>query len=632
MNWFRNLRIAPKLQFGFAAVTLIAGVIGWLGLSAVGSVDESGRAMYRDELIPIRDLSYANAAVLDARQNARAMLLAKTVQERQKCVESIEVNKKETEDYISAYLKTSPSAQARELLSKFQSEYGTYQRERVKIIDLALDMETEKALKLQDGLAKDAQAAARKALRDLIEFNVSGAEQRDKDNAAMVGATRTRILLFIGLGMAIGVALSILITRMIATPVGKLTAAADKLASGDVDVNVEIQSKDELGVLADSFRTVSGLIADRSRIAQKIAAGDLRAKVRVKSDKDILGQSLAQVIDSMETVTAAAVEIAKGNLTVEIKERSEHDELMRALAGMVHELTKTVTAIKSAANEVAAGSRMLSTTTTQLSQGASEQSASAEEASSSMEQMVSNIAQSADNARQTEKIAARSAEDALGGGKSVTEAVAAMRVIASKISIIEEIARQTNMLALNAAIEAARAGEHGKGFAVVAAEVRKLAERSQRAAAEINQLSGSTVNVAETAGQMLDALVPNIRKTAELVQEISAASNEQNTGAQQINTALQQLQTVIQQNATAAEEMAATSEELSGQAEQMVRTIEFFRVAEGSGVGGRVGETGKEMRNLAAAVSHAPRKPERRQVALASDKGSGGLDEDFERF
>jgi methyl-accepting chemotaxis protein len=150
----------------------------------------------------------------------------------------------------------------------------------------------------------------------------------------------------------------------------------------------------------------------------------------------------------------------------------------------------------------------------------------------------------------------------------------------NKISIIEEIARQTNMLALNAAIEAARAGEHGKGFAVVAAEVRKLAERSQKAAGEINQLSASSVKVAEKAGEMLEKLVPDIQKTAELVKEISAASNEQNTGAEQINTALQQLEKIIQQNASASEEMASTSEELSGQAEQLLGTINFFHVAE----------------------------------------------------
>ncbi|WP_235264124.1 methyl-accepting chemotaxis protein, partial [Geoalkalibacter ferrihydriticus] len=206
------------------------------------------------------------------------------------------------------------------------------------------------------------------------------------------------------------------------------------------------------------------------------------------------------------------------------------------------------------------------------------QAAAAEEASSSMEQMAANIRQNADNAMQTEKIAAKSAQDARQGGEAVGKTVTAMKQIADKISIVEEIARQTNLLALNAAIEAARAGEHGKGFAVVAAEVRKLAERSQTAAAEISDLSGSSVEIAEQAGKMLTQMVPDIQKTAELVQEIAAASKEQDAGAEQVNKAIQQLDQVIQQNASASEEMASTSEELSSQAEQLQQAIAYFKV------------------------------------------------------
>ncbi|MBF0426111.1 MAG: hypothetical protein HQL66_09885, partial [Magnetococcales bacterium] len=216
-----------------------------------------------------------------------------------------------------------------------------------------------------------------------------------------------------------------------------------------------------------------------------------------------------------------------------------------------------------------------------LSQGATEQAASVEETSAAMEQMASNIANNTETSQATEKIAHKASKDAEEGGNAVNEAVTAMKEIASKISIIEEIARQTNLLALNAAIEAARAGEHGKGFAVVAAEVRKLAERSQMAAGEISQLSATSVQVAEKAGGIISKLVPDIRKTAELVQGIASSSQEQTLGAQQINTAIQQLDQVIQQNAGASEEMAATSEELSAQAEILAQAISFFRVGEG---------------------------------------------------
>jgi methyl-accepting chemotaxis protein len=258
--------------------------------------------------------------------------------------------------------------------------------------------------------------------------------------------------------------------------------------------------------------------------------------------------------------------------------RSERDELMKALAAMVKKLSDVVVDVKGSADNVATGSQQMSASSEQLSQGATEQASSIQEVSSSMEQMSSNIKQNADNATQTEKIALKAAVDAKEGGEAVSQTVEAMKQIASKITIIEEIARQTNLLALNAAIEAARAGEHGKGFAVVASEVRKLAERSQKAAGEITQLSGSSVEVAEKAGKLLARILPDVQKTSELVQEITAASREQDNGGAQINKALQQLDQVIQANASSSEEMSATSDELARQAVQLQSAIAFFKV------------------------------------------------------
>ncbi len=297
-----------------------------------------------------------------------------------------------------------------------------------------------------------------------------------------------------------------------------------------------------------------------------------------KGQYNIIKNNLNSLIIAMNEITEVAEDIASGNLMVTAKERSDSDKLMRALGSMISKLTEVVENVQSASNNVSSGSQELSSSSEQMSQGATEQAAAAEEASSSMEQMTSNIKQNAENAQQTEKIALKSAEDAKEGGKAVTETVQAMKEIASKINIIEEIARQTNLLALNAAIEAARAGEHGKGFAVVASEVRKLAERSQTSAAEISKLSASSVQVAEKAGKMLSMIVPDIQRTAELVQEITASSNEQNSGAGQINGAIQQLNQVIQQNASASEEMSSTAEELSSQAGQLQDTIAFFKV------------------------------------------------------
>jgi methyl-accepting chemotaxis protein len=276
-------------------------------------------------------------------------------------------------------------------------------------------------------------------------------------------------------------------------------------------------------------------------------------------------------------------QVAAGDLTakeISVRSSDELGELGRMINVMIRELKELIGKIRESAEGTTSHAAQIASGSEVLSRGASEQASSVEEVSSSMEEMVANIRQNAHTAQQTEKIAHQAAESTKEGGKAVGETVTAMKEIAGKIAFIEEIARQTNLLALNAAIEAARAGEHGKGFAVVASEVRKLAERSQAVAVEINMLSLTSVEVAEQAGQLLNRIVPDIQKTAEMVMEISGASAEQNAGAEQINKAIQQLDKVVQQNAGASEEMAATAAGLSSQAEQLLLTVSSFKMAD----------------------------------------------------
>jgi methyl-accepting chemotaxis protein len=352
------------------------------------------------------------------------------------------------------------------------------------------------------------------------------------------------LLIVAGAALVIAIGATIWIATTISSGLRKVKTVADAVAIGDLDQNIEIKSNDEIKDLVDTINVMTGNLRNTATIADQIANGDLTVTPKALSDKDTLGLSLESMVERLRGVVADAL---------------------------------------SAANNVSSGSQELSASSEQLSQGATEQASSAEEASASMEEMAANIKQNADNAAQTEKIARQSAKDAEASGEAVGRAVGAMRTIAEKISIVQEIARQTDLLALNAAVEAARAGEHGKGFAVVASEVRKLAERSQAAAAEISALSGQTVSVATEAGDMLTRLVPDIRKTAELISEISAACREQDIGASQINEAIQQLDKVTQQNAGASEEMSGTSEELAAQAEELQTSIAFFRVDRAAG-------------------------------------------------
>ena len=371
-----------------------------------------------------------------------------------------------------------------------------------------------------------------------------------------------------------------------------LLAQTDILINGAADGELDKRANAEMfvggwnqlvkGVNATVTNIVNPLMVTATYV-DRISKGDMPPVITdvYKGEYNLIKNNLNNLVNATNNITENAKKVSQGNLMVELKKRSDNDELMESLAVMVDKLKEVVTEVQSAADNVASGGQEMSSTAQQMSQGATEQAASAEEVSSSMEEMAASIRQNTDNAMQTEKIAIKSAADAKEGGKAVTETVSAMKEIATKISIIEEIARQTNLLALNAAIEAARAGEHGKGFAVVAAEVRKLAERSQKAAGEIAGLSTRSVAVAEQAGEMLNKMLPDIQRTAELVQEIAASSKEQDTGAEQINKAIQQLDQVIQQNASASEEMASTTEELSSQAEQLKSTIAFFTLGAG---------------------------------------------------
>ncbi|MEN3151290.1 methyl-accepting chemotaxis protein, partial [Neorhizobium sp. IRAMC:178] len=390
----------------------------------------------------------------------------------------------------------------------------------------------------KSGAQKVSQTDIRQAL-NLLESNLGEIlkiERQSMTDATVAtdqqySSTSTRLTILTAVAALIAIMAAIWIALGISRGLKKIATVANAVAIGDLNQKVGIKTNDEIKDLIDTVNIMTDNLRNTATVADRIAAGDLSVEAKPLSDKDMLGIAMQSMIANLRTTAGVADRIANGDLTISPKPLSDKDVLGLALQSMVERLRGVVGDALAASDNVSSGSQELSASSEQLSQGATEQASSAEEASASMEQMAANIKQNADNAAQTEKIARQSSRDAEASGQAVGRAVGAMRTIAEKISIVQEIARQTDLLALNAAVEAARAGEHGKGFAVVASEVRKLAERSQAAAAEISALSGDTVQVATEAGEMLNKLVPDIQKTAELVSEISAACREQDIGA-----------------------------------------------------------------------------------------------------
>lgn len=582
------MRFTIKMKLGLAFGLIIALLVGTAvyGISSLGSLNQAITDLVAG---PAKRLEYAltsNVKMLEMVRAQKNLILAQTADEARGFRENGQTAKTELMATLDSGLAIA-SEQGRPIWEKARVEANEFFAVDQQVQELQARGDIAGAQAISAGKGRTIANALSASLVEILTIQQQGMIKADQDTNEQYANTRTLMITVAGIAAAIAIAAAVWIAMGISAGLRKVMAVADAVAIGDLNQNVEIKSNDEIRDLVDRINTMTGNLRNTAHIASQIANGDLTIEAKPLSEKDTLGLALESMVERLRSVVADAL---------------------------------------SASDNVSSGSQELSSSSEQLSQGATEQASSAEEASASMEEMASNIKQNADNAAQTEKIARQSAKDAEASGQAVNRAVGAMRTIAEKISIVQEIARQTDLLALNAAVEAARAGEHGKGFAVVASEVRKLAERSQAAAAEISGLSGETVQVATEAGEMLNRLVPDIQKTAELVSEISAACREQDIGASQINEAIQQLDKVTQQNAGASEEMSATSEELAAQAEELQASIAFFRVdnagASRKGAARAVVSKAASFRPAASRVAAA--SPTRPLARTASDNSIGG--------
>ncbi len=477
--------------------------------------------------------------LIDLKNTERAMIAAET-EEMNKII-LLEAGKIENKlESLLTELGGTLNGTDKALFDRLQMQYNNFYTLHLQVMDIARKRGKITAEALSEGDVERLDNESDAILSE-IERGIEGklAQDRITTDEMYASAVRTMFIL-IAVAVIIGAAVAAWLLKDIASSLSVAKTAIRKVAHGDFSTEINIVKRDEIGEMLEELKTMLEKLRGSVDIAKQVSKGDLTMDFNAMTNKG--------------------------------------GDLDNALEAMVNNLRNITTTIYNGAASVSTASHQVAAASQQMSQGAQEQASASEEVSASMEQMIANIEQNTNNSQETEKIANKAANDIKVSNVSVSETVDAITTIAEKITIIEEIASKTDLLALNAAVEAARAGEHGKGFAVVAAEVRKLAERSQRAAAEINEISARTVKMAKDSKDMLTSTLPDINRTAELVQEIASASTEQSQGANQVNKAIQQLSTVTQSNASAAEEMSSNAEELNTLAEELKNAIGYFNI------------------------------------------------------
>lgn len=554
MKWYKNLNIAPKLIIGFLVVSIVAAVVGIVGLINIKNINEEDTLLYTQNTLGIAYSgdTYANFERL--RYNALKLTVVQTEEEEAECVAKVEELCSKVDDLLLKYKNTIESdedaAYIEEIDAKWK-EYRGYMQRVIEYNNAGQDVEAEKVILIDSKKSGD---ELRADFVILMEKDAADAEQRSQQNDTLASKAVITMLIVIAFGVLISISLGVYISRLISVPLKKLDMAADKIALGDVsNIIIESQGKDEIGVLAESFKKMITNIRNQALSAERIASGDLTVEVPISSANDLLGNMLSE---------------------------------------MVKKNNEVLSNIHVASEQVAVGSKQVSDSSILLSEGTTEQASAIEELTASIEEISSQTELNAQNANQANKLAEDAKSNAKQGNSQMHEMLKAMDEInesstniSKVIKVIDDIAFQTNILALNAAVEAARAGQHGKGFAVVAEEVRNLAARSANAAKETTDMIEGSIKkseggtkIAKDTAQALDQIVNGIEQVANLVSGIANASNEQALGIEQINQGIMQVSQVVQTNSATSEESAAASEELSTQATLLKETVNQFKL------------------------------------------------------
>jgi methyl-accepting chemotaxis protein len=598
LGLLKNCRIGMRLGLGFGLVLLLMTGIAGLGVANLNQVAERV-----DELVSQRfpRTVWANNIIDGVNTTARSMrdaLLVSSQADQQVELDRIVDARKGIAKNLEKLRQAVDSQDEKEALGRLMEVRERYLDVQERFLRMIRENQTEDAKAYLLGEARDLQAKYLKATGELIEFQGRRMHETGADATRLV-ETVTRFILFLtGWALLAGIAFSSWITRGVVKPLGKVVEAANKIAAGDLDFELQADTDEETGQLIRAVGSVQASLKILAADAFMLSQAALEGRLETRADLGNLQGDYRRIVEgvnaTLDSVIEPVNEVMRVLALVEggaLDEKIEADyrgrlQLLRnTVNSTMDKLSDMIAEVREVADNLASATEQVSATAQALSQAASEQAASVEETSASIDQMAASIRSNSENARVTSGMAAQSTEEATEGGEAVRATVEAMQRIAEKIGIIDEIAYQTNLLALNATIEAARAGEHGKGFAVVAAEVRTLAERSRAAAREIGELAGGSVKQAEKAGTLLAQIVPSIAKTSDLVQEIAAASGEQTSGVDQITTAVGQLCQITQQNASSSEELAATAEEMTSQAERLQQLMGFFKLAQHNAAG-----------------------------------------------